>query len=169
MRICPARNKRLHTRNQHLRNLRGFPVEVSNECSVAFSNIISLLRLLVCTPNFPTNIIPTNIAWLKLYGKFPMDMRIPPLKFKIVLESSPLKSTILVGRLGVSFCICIYTHVCVCVYIYIYITYIYVYIIYIYIYYTHWCVSCCTPGWTPPAELEVQRAAPEAWVFIKGG
>ena len=30
-----------------------------------------------------------------------MDMRIPPLKFKIMLESNPLKSTILVGRLGV--------------------------------------------------------------------
>ena len=32
-----------------------------------------------CTPNLPTNIVPTNNAWLKLSGKFPMDMRIPPL------------------------------------------------------------------------------------------
>ena len=31
------------------------------------------------TPNLPTNIVPTNIAWLKLSGKSPMDMRIPPL------------------------------------------------------------------------------------------
>ena len=30
-----------------------------------------------------------------------MDMRIPPLDFKIMLESNPLKSTMLVGRLGV--------------------------------------------------------------------
>ena len=29
-------------------------------------------------------------------------MRIPPLKIKIVLESNPLKSTILVGGLGVA-------------------------------------------------------------------
>ena len=26
------------------------------------------------TPNLPTNIISTKIAWLKLSGKFPMDM-----------------------------------------------------------------------------------------------
>ena len=31
------------------------------------------------TPNLPTNIVPTNIAWLKLSGRSPMDMRIPPL------------------------------------------------------------------------------------------
>ena len=31
------------------------------------------------TPNAPTNIVPTNIARLNLSGKFPMDMRIPPL------------------------------------------------------------------------------------------
>ena len=33
--------------------------------------------------------------------KSPMDMRTPPLKIKIMLESNPLKSEILVGRLGV--------------------------------------------------------------------
>ena len=54
------------------------------------------------TPNPPTNIVPTNIAWVKLSGKFPMDMRIPPLYIKIVLESNPPKSTILVGRLAVA-------------------------------------------------------------------
>ena len=30
-----------------------------------------------------------------------MDIRIPPLKIKKMLESNPLKSTMLVGRLGV--------------------------------------------------------------------
>ena len=54
------------------------------------------------TPNLPTNIIPTNIACLKLSGKSPMDMRILPLKIKIMLESNPLKSTMLVGRLAVT-------------------------------------------------------------------
>ena len=54
------------------------------------------------TPNLPTNIIPTNIAWLKPSGKSPMDMRIPPLRIKIMLESYPLKPTMLVGGLGVS-------------------------------------------------------------------
>ena len=34
---------------------------------------------LTATPNLPTNIIPTKIAGLKLSGKYPMDMRIPPL------------------------------------------------------------------------------------------
>ena len=53
------------------------------------------------TPNLPTNIAPTNIAWLKLSGKSPMGLGISPLKFKIVLESNPLKPTMLVGRLGV--------------------------------------------------------------------
>ena len=36
-------------------------------------------------------------------GKFPMDLEIPPLSIKIMLESNPLKSTMLVGRLGVSY------------------------------------------------------------------
>ena len=31
------------------------------------------------TPNPPTNIVPTNMARLKLSGKLPMDMIIPPL------------------------------------------------------------------------------------------
>ena len=37
------RGKLLHTRNRHLKTHRGFSVACSNECSVAFSNIISLL------------------------------------------------------------------------------------------------------------------------------
>ena len=53
------------------------------------------------TPDPPTNITPTNIAWVKYYRKFPMGLGIPPLKFKIMLESNPLKPTMFVGRLGV--------------------------------------------------------------------
>ena len=33
----------------------------------------------VCTPNLPTNIVPTHIARLKLSGKFPIGLIIPPL------------------------------------------------------------------------------------------
>ena len=52
-------------------------------------------------PNLPAKIIPAKIRRLKLSGRFPMDMRIPPLKIKILLESEPLKSRILVERLAV--------------------------------------------------------------------
>ena len=48
--------------------------------------------------NFPTNIIPTKVGWLMLSRKSPMDMWIPPLQIIIMLESNPLKSTILVRR-----------------------------------------------------------------------
>ena len=44
--------------------------------------------------------LPTNIAWLKHSGKFPMGLGIPSLKIKIMLESSPLKPTMTVGGLG---------------------------------------------------------------------
>ena len=37
---------------------------------------------------------------LKHSGKSPMGMRIPPLKLMILLESNPLKSRILVGKLA---------------------------------------------------------------------
>ena len=53
------------------------------------------------TPNLPTNITPTNFAWLKLSGKSPTGLGIPPLLIKIMLESNPLKSTMLAGRLAV--------------------------------------------------------------------
>ena len=39
-----------------------------------------------------------------LRASLPMDMRIPPLKLKILLESSPLRSRILVRRLAVPSC-----------------------------------------------------------------
>ena len=45
-------------------------------------------RETTCTPNLPTNIPPTNIARLKLSGKFPMGLKIPPLKIKITPESN---------------------------------------------------------------------------------
>ena len=56
----------------------------------------------VSTPNLPTKITPTKICWLRISMKFPMDMRIPPLEFKIMFESNPLTSKILVRRLAVS-------------------------------------------------------------------
>ena len=52
------------------------------------------------TPNLP-KIMPTKICWLKTYSKFPMGLGIPPLEIKIMLESNPLTSRILVRRLGV--------------------------------------------------------------------
>ena len=55
----------------------------------------------IITPNLPTNIMPTKIARLKLSGKSPMDLRIPPIQIKVMLESNPLESTMLVGRLTV--------------------------------------------------------------------
>ena len=60
--------------------------------------------LWTCTPNPPTNITPTNIAWLKVSGKSPMGLGIPPLNNNIMLESNPLKSTMLVRRLAVGRC-----------------------------------------------------------------
>ena len=56
---------------------------------------------LATTPNHATKIIPTKTAWLKLSGKFPMGPGIPPLKIKIMLESNPLTSRMLVRKLAV--------------------------------------------------------------------
>ena len=53
------------------------------------------------TPNLPTKIIPAKIRCLRLTGKSPTDLRIPPHEVKILLESNPLKSGILVRRLAV--------------------------------------------------------------------
>ena len=52
------------------------------------------------TPNLPTKIIPTKIAWLRLSGRLPMGLGIPSLKIRIMLESNPLKSRVLVWRLA---------------------------------------------------------------------
>ena len=61
------RGKGLHTRNQHLRNHCGFSVAVSNGCSVAFSNIISLVsdrfqRIVTCPVDFDWN-CPMDCQW----------------------------------------------------------------------------------------------------------
>ena len=53
------------------------------------------------TPSLPTKIIPAKIASLKLSRKLPMCLGIPPLNIKILLESNPPKSRILVQRLAV--------------------------------------------------------------------
>ena len=57
-----------------------------------------------------------------------MDMRIPPLNIQIALESNPLKSTMLVGRLGVSSAAYVdrvwlgwRADMCIYIYIYVYI------------------------------------------------
>ena len=60
------------------------------------------MLLLYTTPNPPTNIAPTNIAWVKPSGKSPMGLGIPPLQIKITLESNPRTSTMFIGRLGVT-------------------------------------------------------------------
>ena len=53
------------------------------------------------TLSLPTKIIPAKIRWLKLSGKFPMNMRVPPLEIKILIKSNPLKPWALVRRLAV--------------------------------------------------------------------
>ena len=39
-------------------------------------------------PNLPAMIVPTKIRRLIFSGEFPMDIRIPSLEIKIVLEST---------------------------------------------------------------------------------
>ena len=72
----------------------------SSSSSNTDTNTSNTNMIISSTPNLPTNIVHTNIDWLKLSGKSPVDMRIPPIQIKIMLESPPLKSTMLVGRLG---------------------------------------------------------------------
>ena len=40
------------------------------------------------TPNLPNQFIPTKICWLRISRKFPVDLGIPPLSNKILLESN---------------------------------------------------------------------------------
>ena len=58
-------------------------------------------RCIEHAPNLSTKIILTKIYGLKISGKSPVDMRIPPQKLKTMLESNPLKSRILVRILAV--------------------------------------------------------------------
>ena len=53
---------------------------------------VSLLR---------SSLLTSKIAWLELSGRIPMGLGIPPHKIKVLLESNPLKSRILVRRLAV--------------------------------------------------------------------
>ena len=58
-------------------------------------------------PNLPNNIVATNIAGVKLPGKSlgnPYGPGNSTPQIKIVLELNPLKSAMLVGRLGVIPC-----------------------------------------------------------------
>ena len=65
--------------------------------SSPLKSIIFLRRLPVPQDHTPRTLtIPAKIASLKLSGAFPVDMRIPPLESSIMIESNPLKSTILV-------------------------------------------------------------------------
>ena len=51
-------------------------------------------------PNRPMKNLPTKVRCLKISGKFPMGLGIPPLEFKTLLESNPPKSGILARRLA---------------------------------------------------------------------
>ena len=67
--------------------------------------ILLLLLLLIiiirAKPNLPTNKIPAKICRLNISRNSPTDMRFPPLQVKILLQSNPPKSRILVRRLAV--------------------------------------------------------------------
>ena len=40
-------------------------------------------------PNLSTKLIPTKICWLKVSGKIPVDLGIPPLKLRLCLSQTP--------------------------------------------------------------------------------
>ena len=64
--IVSCRDKRLHTRNQHLGNHRGFSVAFSNGLSVVFSNITSNVS---CIPQRIVT-FPVDFSW-----NCPMDVQ----------------------------------------------------------------------------------------------
>ena len=49
----------------------------------------------------PISLLTLSLLRLKLSGKSPVDIRIPPLRIKIMLESNPLQSIVLIRRLAV--------------------------------------------------------------------
>ena len=64
----------------HVGPHEGFSVSCCHVCNQQISASRTWTRdPEVYTPNLPTNIVPTNIAWLQLSGKSPMDVRISPL------------------------------------------------------------------------------------------
>ena len=64
-------------------------ISISLSLYLSLSIYIYIYTHINITPN-----LPTNIARLKLSRKCPMDMRIPALRIKIVLEANPLKSNV---------------------------------------------------------------------------
>ena len=75
LRVPANRGKRLHARNQHLRNHRGVSVAFPNRCSVSFSNIISLVSGIV------QKIVTFQVDF---HWDFPMDVqRHFPMDFKL--------------------------------------------------------------------------------------
>ena len=94
-------------------------------------------------PNLPTETIPAKIRGRRASGKSPVDVRIPPLELKILIESKPPESGILVRRIGrrrprggktaadyyqyISLTILIHNIINVIIYIYIILYYIYMY------------------------------------------
>ena len=69
--------------------------------SSSLQSLASKFRETPFTPNLPTKNIPTKIAWLRISGECSLDIRIAPFNIKILLESNPPKSRILVWRLAV--------------------------------------------------------------------
>ena len=57
------------------------------------------------TRTVPTKTVPTKICCLNISREFPADLRLPPLSLKVLLESSSLKSRVLVRRLAVRGCL----------------------------------------------------------------
>ena len=76
-------------------------VTAAHPKSAASFTLRSPSSLRLYTPNLPIESIPTMIRWLNTSRTFPMDMKCSPLKLEIPLESKPLKSGILLRRLGV--------------------------------------------------------------------
>ena len=66
--------------------------------SLLLAHLLIFSKATDVTPKLPTKIIPAKICWLIISRKCPMELRIPSLNVKIMLESSPLKSSILVRR-----------------------------------------------------------------------
>ena len=85
----------------HLSTHAFFFIVVPRPPASGTSPAASAATALRAAPNLPTNIAPYQDCLTQLSGKSPMGLRIPPLRIKIMLESKPLKSTMLVGGLGV--------------------------------------------------------------------
>ena len=71
-------------------------------CRSAWQSVCLLLRT---TPSPPTKSFPIKSSWVKLSGRLPIQLygydSSHPLELRVVFESNPLKSKLLVGGLGV--------------------------------------------------------------------